>query len=47
MTAVLGAFIKYVLTMIYYVVIAAAGIFAGKALLKRQKQKDASSEDEK
>ena len=37
MAAVFGAFIQYLLSMIYYIIIAAAGIFAGKALLNRKK----------
>jgi hypothetical protein len=47
MSAVISAFLQYAATMIYFVVIAAAGIFAGNALLKRKKQKDASTEDDK
>ncbi len=47
MSAVINAFIGYSATLIYFIVIAAAGIFAGKALLKRKKQKDTLSEEEK
>jgi hypothetical protein len=39
MAAVFGAFIESVATLIYFVVIAAAGIFAGKKLLDKKKQK--------
>ncbi len=42
MTAVFNAFVQYLVTFIYYVIIAGLGIFAGKALLKRKKEKDAA-----
>lgn len=44
MAAVLGAFIRYLLTFIFFVAVAAAGIFSGKALRKKKmndNQKDA------
>ncbi|MBR0409923.1 MAG: vanadium nitrogenase [Eubacterium sp.] len=47
MAAIFGAFIQYVLTLIFYVIVAGAGIFAGKALLKKKKEKDALEASEK
>lgn len=41
MSAVLGAFVQYVLTFAYFVAIAGAGIFLGKKLhAKKQAQKE-------
>ncbi|MDO5146069.1 MAG: vanadium nitrogenase [Eubacteriales bacterium] len=39
MAAILGAFVQYVVTGIYFTAIAALGIFAGKKLLKRKQEK--------
>ena len=44
MSAVLGAFVQYSLTVIYFVAIAAAGIFAGKKLHKRKMEKQSQNE---
>ena len=40
MSAVLGAFIQYLLQFIIFVAVAVAGVFAGKALLKRKKENE-------
>ncbi len=47
MAAVFGAFVQYFLSMIFYIIVAGAGIIAGKALLKRKKEKDALDASEK
>lgn len=41
MAAVFEAFVQYLLTFVYFVIIAGAGIFAGKAL-HNKKKKDAT-----
>ena len=40
MSAVFGAFIQYLRQFIIFVAVAVAGVFAGKALLKRKKEND-------
>lgn len=37
MTAVIGAFVQSVLTVVFYLVVAGLGIFAGKKLLEKKK----------
>lgn len=46
MSAVFGAFLESMLTFIYFVIIAAAGIFAGKALLQKKKNKQLTDTDQ-
>lgn len=36
MTAVIGAFVQSVLTVVFYLVVAGLGIFAGKKLLEKK-----------
>ncbi|MCD8020652.1 MAG: vanadium nitrogenase [Clostridiales bacterium] len=46
MSAVLGAFVQYVLEAIYFVVIIGLGIFAGKKLSERKKAKASEAASE-
>lgn len=47
MSAVIGAFVQYILTFIYFIIIAGLGIFAGKKLHKRKIEKAEQGGSEK
>lgn len=47
MSAVFGAFIQYLVQFIIFVAVAVAGVFAGKALLKRKKENDPTNANKK
>ncbi|MDD7112952.1 MAG: vanadium nitrogenase [Lachnospiraceae bacterium] len=47
MSAVFGAFIQYLVQFIIFVAVAVAGVFTGKALLKRKKENDSTNTNKK
>lgn len=44
MAAVLGAFVKYLISLIYFVIVAGLGIFCGKKLHDRDLKKKENKE---